>query len=448
MKYYSIIALMIGVLACNLGPSIDYVILSGHIENQNEPIISINGDEVSHEIKINEDGSFLDTLELVQGFYTLSHGGETTEFFVQPGDNLQISLNTRQFDENLKYEGKGAENNNYLASKVLAEEEANLDFKEIYAMDEADFLVKLEEIRSGQQELLKSAEKLSPDFLKIENDNLRYDYLSNLQMYREYHEYFTGKEGFETSVGFLDPLKGVDYNDETAHKHSKAYRQLVNGYFNNVLKYEESDEFKSEISKISSASIGKSIAKDLAYNLAPSYDKNALLYESLMALSQDEKFKTDLSTKYEKIKALGKGMPSPVFENYENHKGGHTSLTDLKGKYTYIDIWATWCGPCKREIPSLKAVEEEYHDKNIQFLSISIDKAKDHQTWVNMVKEKELGGIQLFADNDWNSKFVKDYAIEGIPRFILIDPDGRIITGDAPRPSDPKLKGVLQELKL
>lgn len=143
---------------------------------------------------------------------------------------------------------------------------------------------------------------------------------------------------------------------------------------------------------------------------------------------------------------LPKGAPSPMFSNYENHKGGTTNLTDLKGKYVYIDVWATWCGPCKAEIPSLKKVETDYHDKNIEFVSVSIDRAKDHEKWVSMVNEKELGGVQVFADNNWESKFVKDYFIKGIPRFILIDPQGNIVTPDAPRPSDPKLRVMLDEL--
>jgi len=155
-----------------------------------------------------------------------------------------------------------------------------------------------------------------------------------------------------------------------------------------------------------------------------------------------------LTTRYDKISKLIKlkGTPSPKFLNYENYKGGATSLDDLKGKYVYIDVWATWCGPCKREIPYLKAVEKEFHGKNIDFVSISIDKKEVHEKWKNMVKEMELGGIQLFADNDWNSQFIKDYEIDGIPRFILIDDKGNIADADAPRPSNPKLREVLNEL--
>lgn len=126
--------------------------------------------------------------------------------------------------------------------------------------------------------------------------------------------------------------------------------------------------------------------------------------------------------------------------DYENHKGGKTKLEDLRGKYVYIDVWATWCGPCRAEIPFLKKVEEKYHGKNIEFVSISVDVDKDHDKWVAFVKEKELGGIQLFADKNWNSDFTKSYNINSIPRFILLDPKGNIINSDARRPSDPGLQ--------
>ena len=106
----------------------------------------------------------------------------------------------------------------------------------------------------------------------------------------------------------------------------------------------------------------------------------------------------------QKVKKLN-GKPSPTF-NYENYKGGKTKLEDLKGKLVYIDVWATWCGPCRAEIPSLKELEKKYHGKNITFVSISVDALKDHDKWKKFVADKELGGIQLFADNSWSYNFV------------------------------------------
>jgi hypothetical protein len=65
-----------------------------------------------------------------------------------------------------------------------------------------------------------------------------------------------------------------------------------------------------------------------------------------------------------------------------------------------------------------------------------------------MVVEKQLGGMQLIADNGFRSDFIQDYKINGIPRFLLIDPKGNIVSGDAPRPSNPALEKLLNDLDL
>ncbi|QOG02938.1 TlpA disulfide reductase family protein [Flavobacterium sp. MDT1-60] len=137
--------------------------------------------------------------------------------------------------------------------------------------------------------------------------------------------------------------------------------------------------------------------------------------------------------------------PSADFD-YENHKGGKTKLSDLKGKYVYIDLWATWCGPCRAEIPYLQKIEEKYHGKNIEFVSVSVDTPKDHDKWKKFVTDKQLGGIQLLSDNEWKSAFVTSYNVTGIPRFILIDPKGNIVSADAARPSSPELQQQLDAL--
>jgi thiol-disulfide isomerase/thioredoxin len=159
------------------------------------------------------------------------------------------------------------------------------------------------------------------------------------------------------------------------------------------------------------------------------------------------RFNEFASQEYERVAKANKmvGNPSPEFE-YENYKGGKTKLSDLKGKYVYIDLWATWCGPCRAEIPFLQKIEEKYHGKNIEFVSISIDKAKDNDKWKKFVTDKNLGGVQLFADKDWESEFVKSYGVNGIPRFILIDPNGIILNPDAARPSSAELQTQLDTL--
>ena len=127
----------------------------------------------------------------------------------------------------------------------------------------------------------------------------------------------------------------------------------------------------------------------------------------------------------------------------------------------YFDIWATWCAPCKVEIPFLKEIEKKYHGKNIEFVSISVDDGRGYRAatreeaaaaskdgWKQMIVDMELGGTQLFSDKAWQSDFIVNYQIQGIPRYILVDPDGNIVTADAPRPSSDKLIELFNELKI
>ena len=169
--------------------------------------------------------------------------------------------------------------------------------------------------------------------------------------------------------------------------------------------------------------------------------------KNIISITNDPKLKESLTFIYNNVKAIGPGKPSPKFD-YENQKGGKTSLESLKGKYVYIDVWATWCGPCLQEVPSLQKVEEQYQGKNIEFVSISVDNIKDREKWSNLVNKKQLGGIQLLADKDLSSDFIKQYGILAIPRFILIDPNGNIVNSDAPKPSETKLIDLFNELKI
>lgn len=140
-----------------------------------------------------------------------------------------------------------------------------------------------------------------------------------------------------------------------------------------------------------------------------------------------------------------KGTVAPEFA-YEDIDRKIVTSKSLKGKYVYIDIWATWCGPCREQFPYLKKIEKKFHGKNIAFVSISIDKLRDINKWKQTVADQSLGGIQLIADNDWQSDFIKKFDVGFIPRFILIGPDGKIIDADAKRPSEPELKEQLEAL--
>ncbi|NME68430.1 TlpA family protein disulfide reductase [Flammeovirga aprica] len=127
---------------------------------------------------------------------------------------------------------------------------------------------------------------------------------------------------------------------------------------------------------------------------------------------------------------------------FKDLKGNEVNLTDFKGKYVYIDVWASWCGPCLGEIPSLKALEESHKDGDVVFVSLSVD--QDTKAWKKMVEKKELHGNQFHYSG--NQDFIEKFNISAIPRFILLDKDGKVKESNAPRPSSSEIKSLFKKL--
>jgi thiol-disulfide isomerase/thioredoxin len=132
--------------------------------------------------------------------------------------------------------------------------------------------------------------------------------------------------------------------------------------------------------------------------------------------------------------------------SFKDINNKNISLKDFKGKYVYIDIWATWCKPCKVEHVFLKELEEHFaNNEALQIISISID--REYDTWEKYVSSKSMEGLQLHSGS--KSDFVKFYDIGALPRFILLDKEGKVISPDEIRPSNPetltKLEDTLSE---
>jgi thiol-disulfide isomerase/thioredoxin len=449
MKKLLLLIAGFAIFSCKTDPKpekIDYAILSGKVENIKADKILISGGDFKHEINLKDDGTFLDTLTIDQGYYTVRYGRNRASLYLSQGDSLNISTDGLKFNDEMTFTGNGTAPNSYLAKKLS--EGGNLNFQEVYAIEEADFLKKLDELKTEALTRLTDAKDLSKEFVALEKESINYEYLANLARYPSYHPYFAKKEDYKASENLLDALDKVDYDNEADYRNFDSYQQIVSQHYMKAY-YEDSLKVESinTIKGIKSQNIKDALANEIAYDISPSGKHNEKIFSTIKEIAKNEKTLKQVTEKYNKVQNLVTGKSSPSFD-YENNAGGTTSLADLKGKYVYIDVWATWCGPCIGEIPSLKKVEKEYHGKNIEFVSISIDQKDAYETWKSMIKNRKLGGIQLMADAAWKSQFVTDYAIEGIPRFILVDPNGNIVNADAPRPSSPKLIELFNELKI
>lgn len=349
MKKLLIALCAISIVACKEEAK-DFVTFSGKITDKNSDSIIVRSKKYSKTIKVNEDGTFSDTLKVATGIYNFYDGGESTNVYLKNGYDLNMSLDTKMFDETISYTGIGDKTNNYLAKKALFEE--NLFPPSLYDFEKEDFKKSVAEINIKRKAFLEKNKDIDPEF-------------------------------------YLNEKEDID-----------SFEEKMLGYF------------EKNMERV------KARAKEFAVYI----DK-----------------------------------PSPVFENYENQKGGTTSLEDLKGNYVYIDIWATWCGPCLAELPALKQAEKEYESKKVTFVSISVDDGRGYKNrsfeaakkgWSKMIEEKEMGGVQLLSDKNWKSDFITAFKVNSIPRFILIDPNGVVVNADAPRPSSPKFKELFDSLTL
>ena len=151
------------------------------------------------------------------------------------------------------------------------------------------------------------------------------------------------------------------------------------------------------------------------------------------------------------IKAVRKqreGVGKPFdLEFTDAIKGETVSIKGLKGKVVVIDFWATWCGPCVAEMPTMKKLYAEYKPKGVEFIGVSLDQPKDAgglDKLKKFVAEKEIGWPQYYQGNFWQSEFSKGWGINSIPCVFIVDADGNLYSTEAR--GDENLRKLIPEL--
>jgi len=404
------------------------------------------------------DGKFNMEFELTEPTnLTFRHGPESSSLYLEPGDEVGLTLNPEQFDETIQLSGKGAEESNFLFKKYLLREGMG-EMKDIFSLDAEAFANKQNEIRDLMTSTLEAYSIANPtinsEFVESQKNSIQYSWAMNKMNYPGYYAYFTKEEAPEMGEGYLSFMDGVNLNDEKAFKNDRNYSMLVQGFMSHGTEDIENhieqlqvvfDKVKSKITNpyIKNKLLYSTLNNQIQYGKTDGVEKFVEIFNNE---TTDEENKTKIAAAYKKASHLMAGVDAPTFA-YGDTKDKMIDLKDMKGKNVYIDVWATWCGPCKAEIPSLKKLEHQYKgNPNIAFMSVSIDKVKDKEKWLKMIDDKKLGGTQLLADKDWKSSICEDYMIQGIPRFILVDKDGKIIDKNAPRPSSKEIKEILADL--
>ena len=378
--------------------------ISGQIINPVSDIIEFESTDSTFIAKLTKDGNFTFSFTTDSSLYLRLSHGEYTSMYVKPGDFIELSLNTDEFDESINY--KGSEASNFLAKKYLTQEQFNFYSKDYY-------LGSIEEYNLSLSKYKSSIFQYGNSITDTAFMNQQYNEIDNIIAYwiSRKEKFMISNEADIREFLFEKYLVNEKYNwwaiEDTMD--ITTFNDIISEYENSI---------KLLIKKL--VNDDESISKQL------------------------EILKDEIESKSErKLSIINKPQngESYIDFTYENTSGEDVSLSSFKGSLVYVDVWATWCGPCKAEIPYLKTLEQDYHEQNIVFLSVSVDTNKDE--WLKMVKDEELGGIQLWADG-W-SQITKDYAIFGIPRFMLFSKDGKVIKNDAPRPSSEETRKLFDK---
>lgn len=123
-------------------------------------------------------------------------------------------------------------------------------------------------------------------------------------------------------------------------------------------------------------------------------------------------------------RAIVPGKAAPVF-TLPDTLGQNVSLADYRGKYTLVDFWASWCGPCRMENPEIVKAYNTYKDKNFTVLGVSLDDNKE--AWLKAIHKDGLTWQHVSDLKKWESPVAELYDIQAIPFSVLLDPEGKVI---------------------
>lgn len=148
------------------------------------------------------------------------------------------------------------------------------------------------------------------------------------------------------------------------------------------------------------------------------------MYDGLTPRIKNAYLGRKLKATIDNIKKTSLGNVAPDF-TLQAPDGKNVSLADFRGKYVLLDFWASWCGPCLREVPNVKKVYDKYHDKGFEILSVSLDDKKDN--WTNAIEKYDLNWVHVSSLQGWDCPVAKLYNVSGVPAMLLIDKEGKII---------------------
>ncbi|MCD2258345.1 TlpA family protein disulfide reductase [Psychroserpens luteolus] len=310
-------------------------------------------------------------------------------------------------------------------------------------------------------DLLKT-EAIDADFyevLKTEIDYYYADGLVNIANYKS--ERAEGKtlrdlkdliEATKVAFPFTaeqKPINWVDYVMEAeirpaiVERYNKEDRiqffklDTIHHIYKSIIKQQLEEPFREQL--LANYILNASRQNQYEKSLIQIFDEFNMNYPESVYSSYLEKDISKIRTYYQKIQ--GELPKSVTFVEGEQINTLQELLKEFEGEKLYIDVWATWCGPCKREFANNHMIVDILEDNGYKKLFISLDQPEAKDKWIELIKYYDLSGYHHLANREFFIDFEKNHSAVkngiAIPQYLLIDSNGKIITNTAPRPGDP-----------
>lgn len=434
----------------------EQTVLRGHIDNYQGELLTIRSRECSEDT---------DTLHVdASGYFVYSPVCETAQIYdifvksCQPcisvymsaGDQVDVNL-ILTADRQVKSEfaGDHVAENVYLQVYNEMENSLMAYNPEMKNMSFIEYKKKVDEKDQELQVLLDKVTDLEfkeryakQQYFWVQTNKLSYNFILALQ----------AKEGKKiVDNEYVDFIKSIDVNDpnqcnaymiwDIIEWYRTSYNEQATG--NRVIDYlnwldrlvsnsQMKDIFATD--RIESAirgSMGESLEAEM---------------ERYYQLCTNDSLRQQAEVKYhEYVRVYNNLMPGKIAPDFDliSDTGEKIRLSDLRGQYIFIDVWATWCGGCVMEIPYMERLQKHFaNDKRIKLISISWDYTQ--KVWLDYLEKHPATWSQYIVDKKNMDFMKKEYRMTFIPRFLLLDPQGRIVSINYALPSDPECMKMLE----
>lgn len=373
-------------------------------------------------------------------FASVKLGGITKEIYIEPGNHIIVN---RKSHQDISIEGDQQAVNDFLNERFP------LSFTdEMYSLPLPEFMKAFDSASEKYAQLLDSKPELSA-YAPILTQNRDYvQWVNAIVKYFAAKKHLTEEENARL-MQFLQEQNAQSYRftkagDAIARSITTLYKQDEPDYKNHSWDYGTGVRIKWLDENIKDEYIKQNFihtAVDLYITYAGT-DKGGDIFKAYKETVNNKILLDKFAEKVDEFKNIVKG--SPVIDiKFQDVKGQTRTLDEFNGKYVYIDLWATWCGHCIDQFPYLEELKKEYKENNIVFLGVNNDSKL--KSFTNYVEKHKLEGDQWYIGQ--NKTFSNFFKIASQPRFILLDPQGKIYDAHMLRPDNTEaLKGYLNKL--